>query len=344
MSQVDLNTGLLERLLNTLDLLALISRETDRSILMQKVLEGIRQVMNVEGSSVYEINSDQSLSISYASGITPITRVIKSLTLQPGQGIVGQVIQAGKPMIVNNVSANPYFWNVADRLSGYETKQMLCVPLKVYSRSVGALQAINRVDGSNFTGQDVIIFEAFASHVAVALEHTKLHDMAVFDGLTRIHNRTFFKAWADTEFARALRMNTRLSIALFDIDFFKKFNDMFGHEAGDVVLKTVANLVGDNVRKSDVWARWGGEEFILALPDTNGVEALRISDGLRLLIERHHVEYEGNRLNVTVSAGISTYDGIDARSLDEIVREADEALYSLKKAGRNRVTLFRANR
>jgi GAF domain-containing protein len=193
MSQADLNTGLLERLLNTLDLLALISRETDRSILMQKVLEGIRQVMNVEGSSVYEINSDQLLSISYASGITPITRVIKSLTLQPGQGIVGQVIQAGKPMIVNNVSANPYFWNVADRLSGYETKQMLCVPLKVYNRSVGALQAINRVDGSNFTEQDVIIFEAFASHVAVALEHAKLHDMAVFDGLTRIHNRTFLK-------------------------------------------------------------------------------------------------------------------------------------------------------
>jgi polar amino acid transport system substrate-binding protein len=136
-------------------------------------------------------------------------------------------------------------------------------------------------------------------------------------------------------------MSTSLSIALFDIDFFKKFNDTFGHEAGDVVLKTVAKLVEGNVRKSDVWARWGGEEFILALPDTNGVEAFRISDGLRLLIERHHVEYENNRLNVTVSVGISTYDGIDAIGINEIVREADEALYNSKKAGRNCATLFR---
>ena len=165
MSQADQNTSLLEQLLSTLDLLALIGRETDRDILVRKVLEGIRQVMNVEGSSVWEVN---------------------------------------------------------------------------------------REDGSDFTKQDVIIFEAFAGQVAVALDHAKLYDMAVFDGLTRIHNRTFFIAWADTEFARALRMSTPLSITLFDIDFFKKFNDTFGHEAGDVVLKTVANLVENNVRKSDV--------------------------------------------------------------------------------------------
>ncbi len=344
MSQADLNTGLLERLLNTLDLLALITRETDIGILMQKVLEGIRQVMSVEGSSVWEINSDQTMSFAFISGITPMIKEIKDLTLQPGQGIVGHVIQVGKPMIANDVSTNPYFYNIGDRITGYETKQVLCVPLKVYDKTVGALQAVNRVDGSDFTKQDVIIFEAFAGQVAVALEHAKLYDMAVFDGLTRIHNRTFFIAWAETECARALRMNTPLSITLFDIDFFKKFNDTFGHEAGDVVLKTVAKLVENKVRKSDVWARWGGEEFILALPDTNGAEALRISDGLRLLIEGHHVAYEGNQLNITVSAGISTYDGIDAMKIDEIVKEADNALYTSKKAGRNRVTLFRDNK
>lgn len=344
MSQADLNSSLLERLLNTLDLMALISRETDRDILMQKVLEGIRQVLNVEGSSVYEINSDQTIGFSYISGITPMIKEIKDLRLQPGQGIVGHVIQEGKPMIANDVSANPYFCNIGDKITDYETKQVLCVPLKVYNKTVGALQAVNRVNGFDFTKQDVIIFEAFASQVAVALEHAKLYDMAVFDGLTQIHNRTFFVAWAETEFARALRMSTPVSITLFDIDFFKKFNDTFGHNAGDVVLKTVANLVENNVRKSDVWARWGGEEFILALPDTNGVEALRISDGLRLLIERHHAVYEGNQLDVTVSAGISTYDGIDAMSIDEIVEEADKALYTSKKAGRNRVTFFRDNK
>ena len=309
MSQADLNDGLLERLLSTVDLMALISRETDRNILMQKVLEGIRQVMNVEGSSVYEINSDQTIGFSYISGITPMIEEIKDFRLQPGQGIVGHVIEVGKPMIANDVSVNPYFCNTGDKITGYETKQVLCVPLKVYNKTVGALQAVNRVNGFDFTKQDVIIFEAFASQVAVALEHARLYDMAVFDGLTHIHNRTFLVAWAETEFARALRMRTPLSITLFDIDFFKKFNDTFGHNAGDVVLRTVANLVENNVRKSDVWARWGGEEFVLALPDTNGVEALRISDNLRLLIERHHAVYEGNRLNVTVSAGISTYDG-----------------------------------
>jgi diguanylate cyclase (GGDEF)-like protein len=311
MSQADpMSTDLLERLLSTLDLIALISRETDIKILMQKVLEGIRQVMNVEGSTVYEINSNQTVSFSYISGITPMINEIKDLGLRPGQGIVGQVIQIGKPITVSDVNTNPDFCNIGDRITGYKTKQILCVPLKVYNKTVGALQAVNRVDGFDFTKQDLIIFEAFASQVAVALENAKLYEMAVFDGLTRIHNRTFFRAWAETELARALRMTTPLSIALFDIDFFKKFNDTYGHNAGDVVLKTVANLVENNVRKSDVWARWGGEEFILALPDTDGVEALRISDGLRLQIERHHAVYEGNQLNVTVSAGISICDGM----------------------------------
>jgi signal transduction protein with GAF and PtsI domain len=101
MSQADpMSTGLLERLLSTLDLIALISRETDIKILMQKVLEGIRQVMNVEGSTVYEINSDQTVSFSYISGLTPMINEIKDLGLRPGQGIVGQVIQKGKPMTV----------------------------------------------------------------------------------------------------------------------------------------------------------------------------------------------------------------------------------------------------
>jgi diguanylate cyclase (GGDEF)-like protein len=172
------------------------------------------------------------------------------------------------------------------------------------------------------------------------LEYATLYDMAVFDGLTRIHNRTFFMAWAEIEFTRAIRMHTPFSIALVDIDFFKMFNDTFGHDAGDFILKAVANLGEKNIRKSDVWARWGGEEFILALPDTNEAEALRLSDGLRMIVERHKAVYEDNQLNVTVSVGISTYDGISASSIDEIVKEADKALYTSKKAGRNRATLF----
>jgi diguanylate cyclase (GGDEF)-like protein len=172
------------------------------------------------------------------------------------------------------------------------------------------------------------------------LEHAKLYDMAVVDGLTQIHNRTFFMEWAEIEFARALRTRTPFSIALFDIDFFKTFNDTFGHNAGDAVLKAVAVLVDRSVRHSDVWARWGGEEFILALPNTNVAKALRISDGLRSLIEMHHFDFEGDQLKVTMSVGISTYNSIDAKRIDEIIKEADDALYESKKAGRNCVAVF----
>ncbi|RUM28386.1 MAG: hypothetical protein DSY42_08485 [Aquifex sp.] len=170
----------------------------------------------------------------------------------------------------------------------------------------------------------------------------KMHyeTMALTDPLTKLYNRRIFVEVAEKELSRASRLGDSFSIILLDIDNFKKINDTYGHDVGDIVLRTVAEVLKKNVRKMDMVARWGGEEFIVMLPNTNLESAVKVAEKLRKLIERTKIKLpSGEVINITVSAGVSSFKG--QRSLDEIIKEADIALYAAKNRGKNRVEIFR---
>jgi len=151
------------------------------------------------------------------------------------------------------------------------------------------------------------------------------------DTLTGIANRKCFEETLNREIARARRYRHALSLAILDIDHFKRINDNHGHNCGDRVLRSVAQLVGSNIRDVDFFARWGGEEFILIFPGLQLEDAARAAEKLRELIEYHAIE---PGLGVTASFGLTRFDD-DA--FDELMRRADEALYRAKSLGRNRV-------
>ncbi|MGE4534491.1 sensor domain-containing diguanylate cyclase [Halomonas sp.] len=156
--------------------------------------------------------------------------------------------------------------------------------------------------------------------------------MAITDGLTGILNRQEFGRLLEREMARASRYASPLSLIMYDLDHFKRINDRFGHNAGDDVLKTVAGLVGENLRDTDLHGRWGGEEFMVLLPETGLAAAGKVAEKLRLTIADHRFEGLGG---VTASFGVAEMvPGEDSRSLAQRV---DEALYRAKALGRNRV-------
>ena len=166
----------------------------------------------------------------------------------------------------------------------------------------------------------------------------RLQYLSTRDRLTGLVNRGFFDNQAEAELARARRYGTPMSVAMLDVDFFKKFNDTYGHDIGDAVLRLVAATLGDGVRSSDLAARYGGEEFVLLLPETDRAAAHAQLERLRAAIADAPMELpprDGPR-GVTVSAGVATYpdDGDDAARL---LLRADERLYAAKQAGRNRV-------
>ncbi|HOX46816.1 MAG TPA: GGDEF domain-containing protein [Myxococcota bacterium] len=164
------------------------------------------------------------------------------------------------------------------------------------------------------------------------------YEQATRDGLTGVLNkRTFLEKFA-AEFAYAIRHNEATSLILFDIDHFKKVNDTYGHQAGDMVLKHLAEVVEHSLREEDVLARYGGEEFAIILRNQNEQRAFVAAERVRRAVEKGEFVWEGQRIPVTISLGIATL--VEARFQDpaDMLREADEFLYESKRGGRNRTT------
>ena len=170
--------------------------------------------------------------------------------------------------------------------------------------------------------------------------------LAITDSLTGLYNRRHFNKLAEAEISRALRYSRPLSVMMFDIDFFKRVNDTFGHASGDMVLKMVAKTTKEMIRATDIPARYGGEEFIVLLPETPVAGAAAVAERLRRRIEDTTVQTEKCPITITASFGVSDYLGEtnskpNERILSEFIANADQALYASKNAGRNRVTVYK---
>ena len=159
------------------------------------------------------------------------------------------------------------------------------------------------------------------------------------DSLTSIYNRGHFFNLAAQEFAVAKRYRRPLSLIIFDLDHFKQVNDQWGHQVGDIILKSVAQIARDQLREADILARYGGEEFIILLPNSSAAEAMIVAERIRYNVAAFHYEMNGDFVKVTLSVGIAELRS-DVGSLDQLVQFADQALYAAKAAGRNRVMVY----
>ncbi|HEY0837386.1 MAG TPA: GGDEF domain-containing protein [Azospirillum sp.] len=164
----------------------------------------------------------------------------------------------------------------------------------------------------------------------------ELRQAATYDTLTGIFNRRAFLALAEAAFARNRRSGKEFALLLIDIDHFKRINDSFGHQAGDEVLRAFAGAVTSELRQSDVFGRYGGEEFCVLLPDTRLDGALVVAERLRMSLRDLVVEHEGNLISTSISIGVADTES-GAASFDDILSEADRALYRAKATGRDRV-------
>lgn len=179
------------------------------------------------------------------------------------------------------------------------------------------------------------IFKFLSGSDMEAQYHETIYNMTIVDGLTGVNNKRYLMETLEREIPRARRHLRPLSLIMFDIDHFKKINDTFGHLAGDYVLKELAQLVKSRIRPDDVLGRYGGEEFALALPETDAQGAFAIAEELRRMIEGHRFVFEQENIQVTVSMGVALLaDGWDVTLF---IKQADERLYAAKREGRNTV-------
>ncbi len=163
------------------------------------------------------------------------------------------------------------------------------------------------------------------------------------DGLTGLFNRRFFDEALAGEMKRAQRYDGGFSLIFFDLDNFKKLNDTYGHQAGDLTLKQTAEIMITEKRTEDLACRYGGEELVLILPETSKINALVIAERIRQKVEELELVFEGKQFNVTLSGGVSSYP-VDAKDAKSLLSAADAALYQAKEKGRNRILLHNTDK
>lgn len=224
-------------------------------------------------------------------------------------------------------------------------QSFLMAPLMAGDDVLGVIR-LNSTQPNAYQTYDQDVLVTLANQTAMALENAmmveRIREMAIRDGLTGCFNHRYFQEKLGEEMAKAERYNKDLCVALLDVDHFKKFNDTYGHQEGDRVLRIVAEVVQSTVRrKIDTVARYGGEEFVVILPECDGNAGKEWADRIRKNVESQIFENNGKSVyRVTVSIGVSTFP-FDSKDQKALIQLADQALYEAKKKGRNRVELYK---
>jgi two-component system cell cycle response regulator len=168
--------------------------------------------------------------------------------------------------------------------------------------------------------------------------HAKMAEMSIEDELTKLHNRRYFVEALEGEFERANRYETEIALVIMDLDDFKKINDKYGHIAGDTVLTEIGRILKEHVRRNDIACRYGGEEFAVIQPNVSRDNIFAVYERFREMVSEHLFEYESNQLHITISIGIAF--GNDAKSINDLLVHADQALYQAKETGRNKTVIY----
>ena len=221
----------------------------------------------------------------------------------------------------------------------------LIVPLIQKNHLNGMLILQERIaieDDASYSEYEISQIMSIASLASVAINNAALLEMSSTDMMTHLKLKYYFFNLLTEAIDAAFLNNQHIAVIMFDIDFFKKFNDTYGHECGDFVLKSVADLIRKNLRESDVASRYGGEEFTALLLEAGKEEAMAVAERIRSTINEHDFVYNNQHLHVTISGGVSVFDAQTnlVSSPNEFVNQADQGLYMSKNNGRNRVTYF----
>ncbi|MBN1364721.1 MAG: diguanylate cyclase [Syntrophaceae bacterium] len=254
------------------------------------------------------------------------------------QAIVNYVHHSGKDVVLGNAAQEGPFIN-DPYIMRTQSKSVLCAPIMSKGKVSGILYMENNLSVDAFTPERLEILRIFSAQAAISIENARLFELATTDGMTKLYVHRYFQLLLDKELNQSQRHNKIFALIMMDIDNFKDFNDTYGHQLGDTVLRNVARAVKNTLRAEDIAARYGGEEFVVILPETDAKKAMMIAETIRASVAAVEIPHETKKLHVTISLGVSAFPEHGGEK-EALIRSADEALYTSKRNGKNRVTLY----
>lgn len=319
-------------------------------LVMAKISEHLRP----ENWSLLLVD-DEGKELSFAIAVGPGSETLRGLKLGVGEGVAGWVAATGERLVIPDVSRDPRFSAKADSASGFRTESIICVPLAVRGRVLGVIELVNHLPADRRGGATgpsslglaleddaaMLVLTTLADFAAIAIDNAKIHkrleELTIQDDISRLYNVRYLHRFLDYELNRARQYGSTIAVIFFDLDHFKQVNDLNDHLAGTKVLREVGDIVLATIRKVDVAVRYGGDEFLVVLPETPKESAVQAAERLRAAIGRStFLKEEGINMRITASFGVASFPE-DARDKAELIRKADLAMYSVKRAGRDGV-------
>ncbi len=337
----------LEKLVRDLSLIYEIGQEVNSIIdldnLYAKITDTLHRHLRIHEFAILIFDDRrEELHVKAAYGFEDSEAILHT-SFRKGEGITGLVAEVGRKIYIKDTSLDNRFLHYKGERPA-KPSSFLSIPL-VYKNDVMGVINFAREGRSSFNSQDVKKLSLVSGQIALAIANAQLYtrtrELSVRDELTGINNRRYFQQMLQMEWKRAVRFHRDISLIMLDVDHFKQYNDSFGHLQGDKVLKRIGGLLMKNLREVDTIARFGGEEFIMLLPDTDKQGAIVVAEKVRLLMEQEKFlnDSRGDTRRVTISVGVSTYPD-DVGDMDDLIDHADIALYRAKENGRNRIECF----
>ena len=361
-----LETPQLERFLERHKAGLSLKNEVDLDLVLRQILQKAYEFVPSESGSILlddpfrKLASRKDNELVFIATFGDAARDLVGRRLPAQHGIVGRVYQTGTPYLSADVEKDQYFYGNIDTQLGHKTHSVVAVPIYIGKHVCGVLELINRLEGKSFTRRDMTLLEIFAGYTSFTLQNAldakRAHELAKKDDLTGLYNDRWFHVRLSETLAEARKSGKEAVLLFMDLDRFKIVNDCHGHLAGSQVLREVGFLLKRIVQRGDATvARYGGDEFVMILPDTSIEEGLYICEEIRKAVEATtFLEREWGfsmpplhlRGVLSASIGIARYVGDPEHDVpldlerSELLRRADIAMYRAKSLGKNQVVVW----
>jgi len=312
----------------------------DLEAVLNLIMDQVSRLLKSRSWSLL-LRDEQSGALTFEIAVSPVAERLKGVRLARGQGVAGWVAEHGEPLLIPDVRKDARFAAKLSSSTSFVSHSLLCVPICSRDQVLGVIELVNGLEERPFTEADLQILATIADYAAIAIVNARnfrrISELVITDDLTGLYNSRHLHTLLDEEIERVNRFGGKLSLIFIDLDFFKTVNDTRGHIVGSRTLAEIGRLISGNIRKVCKAARYGGDEFVVILPNTGKEGAVTLAKRLHQVF-REHEFYDEQRVafNLTASFGLATYPD-DAGSKDELVRLADQAMYRVKESTRDAV-------